>query len=144
MQCIYISDEAFASHRSIPRCYSVEDPQTAAGLEPAAAAASPAGPFLGRISESSQCLLFPQPAILNMVTMTKLTHSTNQPTAVSQAPSAARRSSTSRGLGASLQAAVRNSRSLSFADGGGGGGAGANVGAGGPAQQKQQLQVSKK
>ena len=80
-----------------------------------------------------------------MVTMTKLTHSTNQPTAVSQAPSAARRSSTSRGLGASLQAAVRNSRSLSFADGGGGGaGAGANVGAGGSNQQKQQLQVSKK
>ena len=63
---------------------------------------------------------------------------------MSQAPSAARRSSTSRGLGASLQAAVRNSRSLSFADGGGGGGggAGASVGAGGPAQQKQQLQVS--
>ena len=66
---------------------------------------------------------------------------------MSQAPSASRRSSTSRGLGASLQAAVRNSRSLSFADGGGGGaggGAGANAGAGGPAQQKQQLQVSGK
>ena len=102
-------DRILRSDLSIPRCYSVEDPQTS-GLDPAMTeAASPAGPFLAVTSSSSSA--------------------------------AARRSSTSRGLGASLQANVRNSRSLSFADGTALGAGGGSGGGGGP-QQKHQLQVS--